>query len=100
MSVEDIIQIIREWQQSVVEIDKMLYLDAKKEFRLESMTGFGIDGSQKTKQLDFENVRGKFESNDFVREILNHIDRKTALGNRVIEQLTQTINSSVNISET
>ncbi|WP_339738305.1 DUF4954 family protein [uncultured Sunxiuqinia sp.] len=91
MSVEDIIQIIKEWQQSVVAIDKMLYSDAKKEFRLESMTGFGIDGDQKTKQLDFENVRGKFESNDFVREILNHIDRKTALGNRVIEQLHQTI---------
>ncbi|WP_430972814.1 DUF4954 family protein [Sunxiuqinia rutila] len=90
-SVEDIIQLINEWLQSVVEIDKMLYLDAKKEFRLESMTGFGTDGDQKTKQLDFENVRGKFESNDFVKETLNHIDRKTALGKRVVEQLSRTI---------
>lgn len=94
MSVHDIIKIIEEWIHSVVEIDQMLYSDAKKEFRLESMTGFGIDGDHKIKQLDFENVRGKFESNDFVKEILNHIDRKTELGNRVIKQLKQTVENS------
>lgn len=87
MSIAEIIDIIKEWRNSVVSIDKMLYTDARKEFRLESMTGFGIDGDQRVKQLDFENVRGKFEDNDFVKEILNHIDRKTALGERVIKQL-------------
>ena len=94
MTINDIVGIIEEWIDSVVEIDKMLYSDAKKEFRLESMTGFGIDGDQKIKQLDFETVRGKFESNDFVTEILNHIDRKTALGQRVIQQLNSTLENS------
>jgi hypothetical protein len=89
MSLDEIIDIIKEWIKSVVEIDKMLYFDAKKEFRLEAMTGFGIDGDKKVKQLDFENVRGSFENNDFVKEILNHIDRKTALGQRVIKQLKE-----------
>lgn len=89
MSIEEIIQIIEEWRESVVAIDNMLYEDAKKEFRLEAMTGFGMDGDHKTKQLDFESVRGKFESNDFVKEILTHIERKTALGERVIRQLKQ-----------
>ncbi len=93
MEINDIINIIKEWIRSVVEIDKMLYSDAKKEFRLESMTGFGIDGDQKVKQLDFENVRGKFESNDFVKEILNHIERKTNLGNKVIKKLNKLQNS-------
>jgi len=33
-------------------------------------------------------VRGNFESNDFVKEIVSHIERKTNLGDRVLEQLT------------
>ena len=89
MTIDEIINIIKEWIKSVVGIDKMLYSDAKKEFRLEAMTGFGIDGNKRTKQLDFESVRGKFEDNDFVKEILNHIDRKTSLGQRVIKQLSE-----------
>ena len=95
MSADEISGIIKEWIVSVVDIDKMLYEDAKKEFRLEVMTGFGIDGDKKVKQLDFENVRGKFESNDFVREILNHIDRKTALGQRVVKQLKTVAGNNV-----
>ncbi len=87
MSIDELISIVEEWKDSVVGIDKMLYLDAKKEFRLESMTGFGIDGDEATKQQDFDIVRGKFEENAFVKEILDHIKRKTALGERVVKQL-------------
>ncbi|MGQ8337972.1 DUF4954 family protein [Sunxiuqinia sp. A32] len=87
MSLEELVSIIDQWRKSVVGIDEMLYEDAKKEFRLESMTGFGIDGDKRIKKLDFENVRGKFEDNTFVTEILDHIKRKTALGERVINQL-------------
>ena len=89
MSREELISIIEQWKESVVGIDQMLYQDAKKEFRLETMTGFGIDGDQAVKQKDFENVRGKFEENTFVTEILDHIKRKTALGDRVIAQLNK-----------
>jgi hypothetical protein len=52
------------------------------------MTGFGMDGNKTTQKLDFEKVRGSFESNDFVKEILNHIQRKTLLGNKIFERLT------------
>ncbi len=91
-TIDELIGIIKEWQESVVKLDWMLYEDAKKEFRMDAMTGFGIDGDHKIKQLDFEQVRGRFEDNDFVKEILNHIDRKTELGNRVISQLQHTMN--------
>ena len=87
MNTDELVSIINEWKESVVEIDKMLYEDAKKEFRLEKMTGFGIDGDEHIKQMDFENVRGKFEENTFVMEILDHIERKSALGERVVNQL-------------
>jgi NDP-sugar pyrophosphorylase family protein len=91
LSRDELIEVIGKWRQSVVELDQMLYEDAKKEFRLDSMTGFGIDGDMEIKQKDFEQVRGRFEENDFVKEVLHHIDRKTKLGERVINQLKITI---------
>jgi hypothetical protein len=87
LEIIDIISIIQKWQASVIGLDRMLYEDAKKEFRLDSMTGFGMDGNKTTQKLDFEKVRGSFESNDFVNEIINHIKRKTQLGEKILNQL-------------
>ena len=64
-------------------MDKMVYEDAKKEFNLNSQTGFGVDGDHSQQVADFESVRGSFESNSFVQEVLKHIERKTALGNKI-----------------
>jgi hypothetical protein len=83
----DIADLINKWKDSVVGLDQMLYEDAKKEFRMDLRTGFGMDGNKDTQKLDFEKVRGSFESNDFVNEIVSHIQRKTALGERVLAQL-------------
>ncbi|MBV5315849.1 MAG: DUF4954 family protein [Prolixibacteraceae bacterium] len=87
--INDLIQLIQNWKKSVIGLDQMLYEDAKKEFRLDSMTGFGMDGNKATQKLDFEKVRGSFESNDFVNEIVSHIQRKTLLGEKMIAQLTR-----------
>ncbi len=87
LTINDLIALVGKWRESVVGLDELLYEDAKKEFRLDSMTGFGMDGNKTTQKLDFEKVRGNFESNDFVNEILSHIDRKTKLGDRMIEKL-------------
>lgn len=84
---DDIVSLIEKWKMSVVGLDRLLYDDAKKEFRLDSMTGFGMDGNKTTQKLDFEKVRGNFESNDFVNEIVSHIERKTLLGEQMIERL-------------
>ena len=67
--------------------DKLLYEDAKKEFSLSSMTGFGADGSRKEKILDFEQVRGDFEGNLFVTAVMEHIRVKEELGNELISRL-------------
>lgn len=87
ITAEDIRNIVRQWQQSVVWLDNMVYEDAKKEFSLTSMTGFGVDGSKREQVLDFEQVRGVFESNPFVTAVMEHIKVKTALGNELIERL-------------
>ena len=88
ITADDVIAIVKRWQEAVVGLDKMVYADAKKEFTLSSMTGFGADGSHEEKEQDFEQVRGTFESNPFVTEVLNHIERKTALGNELIERIS------------
>mgnify|MGYP002712103031 FL=1 len=51
------------------------------------MTGFGADGSHDEMKLDFEQVRGDFESNTFVTAVLKHIEDKTALGDELIKRI-------------
>ena len=88
ITIENLIDIIRRWEESVVSLDNMLYADAKKEFSLSARTGFGFDGaSQRTAEADFEQVRGDFETNPFVMETQAHIERKSALGDRMIAML-------------
>lgn len=86
-TVQDIISQVEEWRKSVVDLDNMLYEDAKKEFNLVARTGFGADGDDATKLQDFENVRGSFENNPFVLAVQEHIKKKSALGQELIERI-------------
>lgn len=94
VTARDIVAIVRQWQESVVWLDRMVYEDAQKEFSLTSMTGFGADGSKTEQQLDFEQVRGVFESNPFVTAVLEHIKVKTDLGNELIDRLKGLLNEN------
>jgi len=85
----DIIQLTTKWKRAVVELDNMLYADARKEFTAIAQTGYGLDGERDAKRADFEQVRGTFEGNSFVREIEKHIDRKTALGDELIVRMEE-----------
>ena len=87
LTADDIIAIVERWKKSVVDLDRMLYEDARKEFTLSSMTGFGIDGDDEVKKRDFEQVRGDFEKNGVVLAILDHIKVKTELGDELIGRL-------------
>ncbi len=83
----DVISIVQQWEEAVTGLDKQIYEDARKEFSLASMTSFGADGSKADKEMDFEQVRGDFESNSFVTEVLEHIRVKQALGDELIARL-------------
>ena len=89
VTLEQIRRTIIEWQEAVVSLDRMVYNDARKEFDLNSQTGFGVDGDRSQAQADFEEVRGSFESNSFVKAVLEHIETKTNLGDKVLAQLEQ-----------
>lgn len=83
----DIISIVEQWREAVVGLDKMVYEDARKEFSLASRTGFGADGTRTEKDLDFEQVRGDFESNPFVKAVTDHIKTKSELGQELISRI-------------
>ncbi|MCL1934422.1 MAG: DUF4954 family protein [Candidatus Azobacteroides sp.] len=88
---EDIIHLVEDWKEAVIKLDKILYQDAEKEFSLSAQTGFGADGNNDEQRLDFEQVRGVFEQNTFVSSILQHIEEKTELGDRLINEMKSLI---------
>jgi hypothetical protein len=87
ITAQQIIALVKRWQEAVIGLDRQVYDDARKEFSMQSMTGFGVDGTKITKMEDFESVRGDFENNTFVNAILNHIRTKQALGDELIKRI-------------
>jgi hypothetical protein len=95
ITAQEVIHIVRIWKEAVVHLDHLLYEDAKKEFSMISQTSFGVDGDHTQKKIDFEQVRGAFESNTFVKAVEQHIQAKTALGEELIARL-QPLTHSIN----
>ena len=85
--IEVIISSIESWKKSVQTFGDMILRDAKKEFNSISKTGFGLDGNESDKQLDFENVRGNFEENIFVIETTNKLKTDIELANKILASL-------------
>lgn len=83
ITLDEVKRIVDDWQKAVVDLDHMVYDDARKEFNLNSQTGFGVDGDARQQRADFESVRGSFESNTFVMAVLEHIRTKSALGDKI-----------------
>jgi hypothetical protein len=77
---EKMIKIIKDWADACEKLTALILEDAGKEFTDEPRVGFGIDGDKKTRDEDFEAVRGTFEGNDFVRQLKqqNEVTKKTA----------------------
>ncbi|RIH67268.1 DUF4954 family protein [Mariniphaga sediminis] len=92
---EDVIDVVEKWKKSVLEIDRLLYEDAKKEFSLTKMTGFGVDGQNGARELDFAEVRGDFEKNETVKAIHVHMQNKENLGNELIGRMKKTMRREV-----
>lgn len=83
ITLDEVRRVVDDWQKAVVDLDHMVYDDARKEFNLNSQTGFGVDGDARQQRADFESVRGSFESNTFVMAVLEHIRTKSALGDKI-----------------
>ena len=62
ITIEDIIKLVNDWKKAVIDLDNILYEDAKKEFTLTVQTGFGADGDDEEKQKDFCAIWGRLAS--------------------------------------
>ncbi|MBD5224512.1 MAG: DUF4954 family protein [Bacteroidales bacterium] len=90
LTLDDVRAIAERWRNSVITLDKMLYDDARKEFSSVARIGFGLDaGNDNGRRRDFEQVRGEFERDPFVRMVLDHIESKTALYHDLISRLPE-----------
>ncbi len=88
-TVEQLSDLVKRWKESVIGLDRMIYEDARKEFSLSSMTGFGADGNASDRREDFMQVRGSsFESDPFVQTVKEHIEVKSALGDSALAKLS------------
>ena len=91
IEISDIVNIVNTWKKSVINLDQELYCDAQKEYELSIKTSFGVDGDSEDKDADFESVRGDFESNDFVRTIISHIESKSELARELLDRINHLI---------
>lgn len=88
VTAEKLRELVNRWKESVVGLDNLIYEDARKEFSLSAMTSFGADGDENQRKEDFMQVRGSFfEADPFVTSVKEHINVKSALGDKVIEIL-------------
>jgi len=87
ITADDVIELTTKWKHAVVELDHRLYADARKEFAATAQIGFGLDGEEEIKHLDFAAVRGTFQGNRFVSEIQEHIAGKTTLADELISRM-------------
>ena len=87
MEIQDFVSVIEKWKKSVLTFNDLILRDAKKEFNAVSRTGFGMDGDDADKQLDFDAVRGTFDDNAFVKEINAQMNKTTEIAEKLIAQL-------------
>ncbi len=66
---DELIAILKDWQINRVKLNNMILKDAEKEFDQNSRIGFGVDGDEAVRDMDFEAIRGTFDNNSFVKAL-------------------------------
>jgi hypothetical protein len=84
---KDVIKVIQTWIDAVERLDLMRCSDAGKEFNANSRIGFGVDGADAEKDLDFEAVRGTAADNSFTTELKDRLEKKKQSAAKLIGKL-------------
>ncbi len=87
ISLDSLIRIISDWKTNAVKLNNMILKDAEKEFDTSSRLGFGIDGDENTRDMDFHAVRGTYEENKFVSGLQNEIKEIEEKADKLIDLL-------------
>jgi len=81
---EQFVALIADWKENRLKLNNMILKDAEKEFDMGSQIGYGLDGDTETRRLDFEAVRGTFESNSFVCDLKLESENVTLRADKLI----------------
>ncbi len=85
-SIGDLKVLLEKWIFSEERFTKEVLVDAKKEFDSNTQVGFGID-DQDQRVNDFENVRGRFDVHDFIKNINSQLEEKRVLLGSVFNKI-------------
>jgi hypothetical protein len=87
ISAPGLLQIIMDWKSNAMKLNNMILKDAEKEFDPGSKLGFGIDGDENTRDMDFQAVRGVYTDNKFVTGLQKETKEIEEKANRLIALL-------------
>jgi hypothetical protein len=86
-SKEILTQIIDDWKTNSIKINNMILNDAKKEFDSNSKISYGINGNEEITDRDSEAVKGNYESNSFVKNIIKESDEISNKARTILESI-------------
>ena len=86
---EKILKIVNDWAGACKKLNSLILNDAEKEFSEESRLNYGIDGDGKTRDADFDAVRGTFQTNSIVGEL----KKQQEITNQIAEEWINKIKS-------
>jgi len=86
--VDQLLELVTRWESETIKLDKMILSDASKEFDNSSKIGFGVDGDEEVRDLDFEAVRGILDENKFIKGIKEEM-KQTELKAAELKKLIQ-----------
>lgn len=82
-----VIGLINDWKTSSLKLNQMVYKDCQKEFDDTAQIGYGFGGGEKERREDFEAVRGRIETNSFIRDLQQDSEKVTQRAETLIEQM-------------
>ena len=87
ITIDTLVQIISDWKINAIKLNNMILKDAEKEFDSGSKLGFGIDGDENTRDMDFLAVRGAYQDNKFVTGLQKESEEIEKKAGQIIEKL-------------
>ncbi len=84
---EHLAKVVTDWRDAAVKLNKLILLDAAKEFDPVSKIGFGIDGGDEVVDRDFLAVRGTFEDNAFTKGLQEEAEQIETRAEAILTQL-------------
>ncbi len=86
-SPNQIIDFINLWIDNNNKIFASINMDAKKEFNVKTMIGFGQDGDNNDKESDFLKIRGSLEDDSFIVTLKKSTEENNTIGTLIISSL-------------